>query len=1764
MKISLPARDTFKLICLLFVFSFPNIVNAQCDDCPTTTDQTLTKCDGVAFTIADITVGDEEEQKYYESCDGSGSLDDEILSSTYSGSADFIYVEDINTEADPDTCVTIFRVALVRQVETATINAPGILCGEDDVTLSATLSGAGSSYSWTAPEGSTGPYNMSTYEASKPGAHGLTVDVDGCTVVADDVTVSESDLAVSISMDPASGEFCDGESVTLTALATGGGIGSLTYLWSTASGSMPTDVTIAGATNGAYSVTATRNSCSVGSSAVTITKSNLAVSLVKTQDVSCFGGDDGEIQATVTGGSGSYSFELNGGTASSGSAVKTFSGLEAGNYSVSVTDTGGSMCSVNSTMVNVPQPASAMSIALSPTSPTTIGGNNGSINVNVSNGMSGYTWKQQRTLLPGPVVSGSSGSEPFDIPMLTSGTYNVTVTDSKSCVATGSTVIVPLACSLNINSATPTASSCAGESDGEILVNTTGWTTSYTISWSGASSGTSSTQTSNNYTITGLAPGNYNVSAKDLINCEKNFNMTVVIDPATPINASASATHGACIGDNNGAIQVTGISGGTGPYVVSWNSPNNMVATSGPTATIPGLVSGPYSISVTDSKGCVKPLPTVNVAPLSPTAVTISGDDEFCFDQTSGTLTTSPSGFKTYAWSSGGGGASISITNPGASPKNYTVTVTDNNDCEDTDIISVSRLNAITITLNVSASKTSVTCDSDTDGRIDINKTGGTGNYNYSWSGPNGFSRTTEDIDNLGPGVYTLNITDSNGCLGTFMQEITTPLPISVSVSPSDAICNGESNGAVSVSATGGTLPYTYKWAPGGATSSSISNLSAGTYTVTVTDKNGCFKVESAQVKQPDAVVGLIDPSSVQICNGESISLTVDGGTSYAWNNGLGTNPTVTVSPTTTTTYSVIVTDAATNNCTDDASVTVTVNPLPVAKITVSETSGLANNDSKLCEGDPITLTASGGSTYNWSGGLSNPVTLSPNAGNETYVVTVTDSKGCKDTESIDVEINQNPTPLIDFSGASQTSGDFQTIKNVSIANCGTLTDCSWTVEGSPADGDCVDTKPTFTSDGSKNIKLSVTNSCGCSAEKTEILEIFKSDLCAIREFTVNNSLGIACVGKMLNITTLATATPGCNIQSRNFDVFQNGTLVPASKYDYTVDDVVFHEAGTYEMRFAIEDDCSCNRSSTRTITVVPAPSIGFASNNITSGCEGESITVNFSDFDAGEKVVVEYSDGSTFTYESSSFEFQLGSNLKETLTIVSVQNASCKVDVVGKKIEIDVTPKFKIESKTSDCKDDGLSYTYTIRTSGGDPNESIIADGIAGTQSGNNYIIPNLDPTQTYEFTLIRGDICESILVEIPMITCNCTFAVGENIATGFSGCENDVFDITNIFKVNEEEFDPSTDTLIYVLHNQNTGLNLGPVVYKVYPYSTTTINNDFDGFIPNLTTYRLSVVGIRKAQLGDFDFENPSSIAGDGANRCMSVVSGVPITWYAEPNLELGTVNNEFEICRNAYDFMIFPKNNAENFTISYAIEGVPDEFIRDYGFRDTAFVYFKDNGQDSFNVTLFATKEYFDGETTFSCEGESTFTLYVKDGKGSPPLSEIILWPGNILASTADSSTTCFEWGFESFGQNSGVIGTDKYLYAASDIDFSTTSRIYYVDTYFCDNPDCVTRVYYNAEGPKPRAGFKVEKTFSYQVKPNPNRGDFELDLFSDFDGNFDYNIIDITGKRVLNKKASVAQGRNIERFNLNGIEKGIYFIQIINKDLNEYSIDKLVIN
>ncbi|NBP30438.1 MAG: hypothetical protein EBV23_12845, partial [Flavobacteriia bacterium] len=286
-------------------------------------------------------------------------------------------------------------------------------------------------------------------------------------------------------------------------------------------------------------------------------------------------------------------------------------------------------------------------------------------------------------------------------------------------------------------------------------------------------------------------------------------------------------------------------------------------------------------------------------------------------------------------------------------------------------------------------------CNGAGSGSIDLTASGGTAPYTYAWS--NGAQ--TQDISNLSAVPYSVLVTDANSCTSTTSVTIIQPSAIQVAAAVTSVACNGNSTGAINITVSGGTGAYTYLWS-NSATTEDISSLPSATYTVTVTDANGCTASSSATITQPQAPLTLSTVVTNVACHGAStggIDLTVSGGTgaySYVWSNGSTLqDPQNLVAGT----YTVTVTDAS--GCTAFASAVITQpsNPLSASYVQTNVTcNGLSNG--------AINVTVAGGSgsyTYAWSHGPTTEDLTGLSAG--TYNLTITYSQQCNTTLSITI-----------------------------------------------------------------------------------------------------------------------------------------------------------------------------------------------------------------------------------------------------------------------------------------------------------------------------------------------------------------------------------------------------------------------------------------------------------------------------------------------------------------------------------------------------------------------------------------------------------------------------------------------------------------------------------------------------------------------------------------------------------------------------------------
>ncbi|MFN6091006.1 MAG: beta strand repeat-containing protein, partial [Bacteroidota bacterium] len=434
-------------------------------------------------------------------------------------------------------------------------------------------------------------------------------------------------------------------------------------------------------------------------------------------------------------------------------------------------------------------------------------------------------------------------------------------------------------------------------------------------------------------------------------------------------------------------------SSGTSGYTYLWN-------TGSTTATINNLTAGTYTVTVTDANGCTA---STNATITQPSLLTVSIPSTInvlCNGASTGSATSVASngtGVYSYLWNTGATTATINNLTIGT----YTVTATDANGCTASTTATISQPTTLTVSI---PSSTNVLCNGTSTGSATSLASNGTVGYSYLWN----TGSTTATINNLTAGTYTVTATDANGCTSSTTATITQPTLLTVSIpSTTNVLCNGASTGSATSLASNGTAGYSYLWNTG-SISATINNLTAGTYTVTATDANGCTASTTANVTQPSILTVSIPSTTNVLCNGASTgsatSLASNGtaGYSYLWNTG---STSATINNLTAGTYSVTATDA--NGCTSQATTVITQPSALVIN---------GSSNSTLCGqlNGSATINASGGSgayTYLWSnGGTSSTINNISSGG---YVVTVTDGNGCTTSTTVNVGSIGGPTLAI-------------------------------------------------------------------------------------------------------------------------------------------------------------------------------------------------------------------------------------------------------------------------------------------------------------------------------------------------------------------------------------------------------------------------------------------------------------------------------------------------------------------------------------------------------------------------------------------------------------------------------------------------------------------------------------------------------------------------------------------------------------------------------
>ena len=758
------------------------------------------------------------------------------------------------------------------------------------------------------------------------------------------------------------------------------------WLWNFGDGNTSTsqNPTHTYATTGTYTVTLSITTAVCGTQTIThsiVITCPSCTAPITTTAVSCFGGNNGTATTTPSGGVPPYTIVWSP-SPGSGQGTTNIGSLTAQTWYVTVTD--GNSCVATSSGI-VTQPSALHSTATS-VAVSCYGGNNGTATVSSSGGTTPYTvlWNNSQT--------DSTATN------LIAGTYTVTVTDSHSCT-TSATVIVTQPPQLSISATASPASICPG------ATSTLTASGASTYLWSPSSSLSSATGTS--VTATPLTTTTYYVTGTDASNCTATtqVNVTLYNSPNISINGVSPI----CSGQSS---TLTG-NGGTS-YL--WNT--TTIANS---ITVSPLVTTLYSVTGTDANTCTNTASfNLNVAQ---TPVSNAGpDDAVC---TLGYTLQGVASVGTGTWSTLSGPGNVSFSNQNLATSAITVGITgiyslvwtENNGggCTDADTVVIQLTQPPTSPFSM----TPIACI----GGSSTVTYNGNGNalctYTWTWDGGTAVPGTGQgphsvSWSSLNTGMHNVTLTVSlNGCVSSLTtNSVLNPTQLTVPITPTNILCHGQPNGAVNISPTGGTPPYTFIWS-NGSTSEDLLGVGADIYSVLVADAGGCTATNGATVLEPGEFHISTNPS-MSICYGQPAYLTVSatGGTplyTYQWSNG-SNNPSIIVNPLTETTYQVSATDQ--NGCTASTSVTVYVSPEIVVTL-------IANTDS-ICPGEPVMLTPiiTGGvgppyMILNQDGQVVTPPIYVYPAVTGNYSVYVEDACGTHDTGSVLIHVM--PLPLGDF-----------------------------------------------------------------------------------------------------------------------------------------------------------------------------------------------------------------------------------------------------------------------------------------------------------------------------------------------------------------------------------------------------------------------------------------------------------------------------------------------------------------------------------------------------------------------------------------------------------------------------------------------------------------------------------------------------------------------------------------------------------------------------
>lgn len=915
---------------------------------------------------------------------------------------------------------------------TATATQTNLACNSDcigAIRLTASGGTGAYSYAWSPPAISS----TSVASTLCAGPYTFTVtDNVNCTYI-NTVTITQPP-AVTLTVN-STNVTCFGACNGTATGSPNGGTGAYTFSWSPSPPPLPGQgtATITSLCPGTYTLRATdANGCfRIGT--VSVTEPPVIAANVTSVSPTCNGICNGSINSVPTGGTGPYTFTLQPSVGAPITGLPPFTGLCAGNYTLSIKDF---LNCIRTQTINFTQP-NPINLSLSATALNCFNQCNSTISALIAGGTPTYT------------VNWNVGGPGTSITGQCAGVHTATVTDSQGCQATASINITsPPDMTVTITAVNP---NCNAQCTGIATATVTGGTPNYTYVWS-------------NGPIVNVNPnlcaGNYTVTATDFMGCIKTQTIAIITPPALTLTTVSGSV--SCAGTCDGTVSVTA-SGGTSPYFYNWN-PSAQT-----TSVAVSLCPGNYIVSVTDTKGCLASA-TASVSQPAVLTTSISNVQPSC-NICIGAATASGvggTGPYTYSWSPGNQTVS---TPTNLCVGTQTVRVTDSRGCSSTQTVQINQ----TINIAVTTNSNVLTCNGVCSGVATANATGGTGTYQYTWTPAP--VQTTQTATGLCAGSHTVLVVDGNGCSNTNVVAFTNPPAITLTVNQTNVTCNGLCNGSANANATGGTGVKTYSWS-NGATTPSVNGLCAGIYTVMATDANNCVQTRTVTITQSSALTATFtsnNPSGCNLTDG-SISFVPGGGVTpytFTWTPGPSTNPKTNLGD---GTYILNLSDA--NGCSQSFTTTLS-DPLSPT-VTVTSNSLVCFGS---CVGSASLSVISATPTFSvvWSAPIppTNTSTTASSLCAGNYVATVTDANSCVTNQTVNIA---QPTQISSTGTVTNINCNAACIGSINITSTGGNGAYSYT--WSPAGGNVEDPSNLCAT----NYSVIIADANNCSVTNTYVI----------------------------------------------------------------------------------------------------------------------------------------------------------------------------------------------------------------------------------------------------------------------------------------------------------------------------------------------------------------------------------------------------------------------------------------------------------------------------------------------------------------------------------------------------------------------------------------------------------------------------------------------------------------------------------------------------